>query len=148
MLNIELGSSFCVNRRLGGNEMYILCQAINKCQNSIIACKEAGTIFNNWIDFRNALARTFGPLQSEEEDRLSLFSLRQVGSLEEYIQDFTRLSLSVAGLDEHSRAVLFVKGLQSDLQADALREHPRNLSDALVAARMARRQLSFIQLPV
>ena len=39
----------------------------------LIACQEAGTIFNNWIDFRNALARTFGPLQSEEEDRLSLF---------------------------------------------------------------------------
>ena len=49
----------------------------------------------------------------------------------------------MAGLDERSRAVLFVKGIQSDLQADALREHPRNLSDALVAARMARRQLSF-----
>ena len=73
----------------------------------LIACQEAGTILNNWIDFRNALARTFGPLRSEKEDRLSLFSLRQVGSLEEYIQDFTRLSLSVAGLDEHSRAVLF-----------------------------------------
>ena len=29
-------------------------------------------------------------MQSEEEDRLSLFSLRQVGSLEEYIQNFTR----------------------------------------------------------
>ena len=125
---VELASSL-----LEGNELLWL-----------IACQEAGTIFNNWIDFRNALARTFGPLQSEEEHRLSLFSLRQVGSLEEYIQDFTRPSLSVAGLDEHSRAVLFVKGLQSDLQADALREHLRHLSDALVAARMARRQLSFL----
>ena len=28
----------------------------------LIASQEAGTIFNNWIDFRNALARTFGPL--------------------------------------------------------------------------------------
>ena len=109
----------------------------------LIACQESGTTFNSWKDLRSALAKTFGPQQRAEEDRLDLFSLRQVSSLKEYIQDFTRLSLSITGLDEHSLAVLFVKGLQPSLQAEALREHPRTLSDAFIAARMAYRQLVF-----
>ena len=57
--------------------------------------------------------------------------------------DFTRLSFSVTGLDEHSLAVLFVERLQPSLQAEALREHPRTLFDAFIAARMAYRQLVF-----
>ena len=108
----------------------------------LIACQESSTVFNSWTDLRSALARTFGPLQSEEEDRLDLLSLRQETSLNEYITDFTRLSLSVTGLDEHSRAILFVKGLTPAVQAEALREHPRTLSDAFTAARVATRQLT------
>ena len=96
----------------------------------LIACQESSTVFNSWTDLRSALARSLhvGPLQNEEEDRLDLFSLRQETSLDEHITDFTRLSLSVTGLDEHSRAILFVKGLTPAIQAEALREHPRTLS--------------------
>ena len=36
---------------------------------------------------------------------------------------------------------------QTSLQAKAMREHPRNLSDALIAARMAHRQLSIFGPP-
>ena len=49
----------------------------------------------------------------------------------------------MTGLDEHSLVVLFVKGLQPSLQAEALREHPPTLSDAFIAARMAYRQFVF-----
>ena len=63
----------------------------------LIACQESSTVFNSWTDFRSALARTFRPLQSEEQDRLNFFSLRQETSLDEYITDFTRLSLSATG---------------------------------------------------
>ena len=97
----------------------------------LIACQESSTVFNSWTEFRRALARTFGPLESEEEDRLDLFSLRQETSLDEYITDFTRLSLSATGLDEHSRAILFVKGLTLAVQAEALREHPRTSADVI-----------------
>lgn len=113
----------------------------------LISCQEIGTSFNSWIDLRNALAKTLGPVQREEDVRLDFFSIHQMTSLEEYIQDFIRLSLSVTGLDDHSRAILFVKGLHPALQAEALREHPRTLSDALAAARLAHRQLKISGTP-
>ena len=88
---------------------------------------------------KESLSATFGPLDEEEDDRLNLFALTQTGSLDDYIQDFSRLSLNVTALDEHSRALLFVRGLTDGLRADAMREHPRTLSEAIRAARTARR---------
>ena len=106
----------------------------------LIAAQDSGETFEDWPSLKNAIAKTFGPLQSEEENRLQLLSLQQETTLESYIQDFTRRNLNVSGLDEHSRALLFVRGLQPELRSEALREHPRNLSDAFRAARSAVRQ--------
>ena len=67
------------------------------------------------------------------------FALTQTGPLDDYIQDSSRLSLNVTALDEHSRALLLVRGLPDGLRADAMREHPRTLSEAIRAARTAPR---------
>ena len=72
-------------------------------------------------------------------NRLALFSIHQKGSLDEYIRDFTQLSLHVLDLDEHSRALMFVRGLADNLRIDAMREHPRTFPEALRAARTAQR---------
>ena len=53
----------------------------------LIACQESSTVLHSWTDLRSPPAPTFGPLQSEEEDRLDLFSLRQETSLDEYITE-------------------------------------------------------------
>ena len=63
-------------------------------------------------------------------------------ALEEYIKEFSRLSLMVSGLDDQSRALLFVRGLSASLRYEAIREHPRAASEALRSARMAHRQVS------
>ena len=112
-----------------------------------IACQDSTSPFQDWGSLKNALAKTFGPMQSEEDNRLAMFSLSQEGSLEEYVEDFTRLSLSITGLDEHSLALLFVRGLQANLRLEAMREHPRTLSEALLAARAAVRQSSWSKSP-
>ena len=52
---------------------------------------------------------------------------------------FSRLSLRVSDIDELSRAPLFVRGLSDELRPDAMCEHPKNLSQAIRAARTARR---------
>ena len=85
----------------------------------LIAAQDAGKSFGDWLSLKNAIAETFGPIQNEEENRLALFSLYQMNSLDEYIRDYTRLSLLVTGLDEHSRAVCFVRGLRDNLRAEA-----------------------------
>ena len=95
----------------------------------LIAPQDSGETFEDWPSLKNAIAKTFGPLQSEEENRPQLFSLQQETILESCIQDFTRRNLNVSGLDEHSRALLFVRGLQPDLRSEAQREHPRNLQN-------------------
>ena len=105
----------------------------------LIASRENGTFFNSWQELKEALAKTFGPLRSAEENRLDLFSLRQEASLEEYIGEYSRISLHVEGIDDHSRAVLFVQGLKPHLRLEALREHPETLSEAIHAARTAER---------
>ena len=104
-----------------------------------LSCLESRKTFANWAELKESLSATFGPLDEEEDDRLNLFALTQTGPLDDYIQDFSRLSLNVTALDEHSRALLFVRGLTDGLRADAMREHPRTLSEAIRAARTARR---------
>ena len=105
-----------------------------------LSCLESRRTFANWAELKESLSATFGLLDEEEEDdQLNLFALTQTGFLDDYIQDFSRLSLSVTALDEHSRALLFVRGLTDGLRADAMREHPRTLSEAIRAARTARR---------
>ena len=68
----------------------------------LIAAQDSGETFEDWPSLKNAIAKTFGPLQSEEENRLQLISLQQETTLESYIQDFTRRNLNVSGLDEQS----------------------------------------------
>ena len=48
----------------------------------------------------------------------------------------------VSGLNDQSRASLFVRGLSASLRYKAIREHPRIVSEALRTAQMAHRQVS------
>ena len=106
-------------------------------------------VLNEAITFRigfqlkSALAETFGPVEAEEEFRLAVFSLRQTDSmsLEEYVSEFTRISLGIPDLDERSRALLFTRGLSNHLNSEVMREHPRTLSDSIRAACVARMNL-------
>ena len=77
----------------------------------LIAILESGESINNWHELKTALARMYSPKFDQEQARVSLFTLKQRGSLQEYIAEFTRLSLQVPELDEYSRAVLFTNGL-------------------------------------
>ena len=104
-----------------------------------LACLDAGRSFPDWESLKVALRESYGPLDAEEDNRLALFSIHQKGSLDEYIRDFTQLSLHVLDLDEHSRALMFVRGLADNLRIDAMREHPRTFPEALRAARTAQR---------
>ena len=101
---------------------------------SLIAVLESGESFTNWQELKTSLARMYSPKFDQEQARVSLFTLKQRGSLQEYIAEFTRLSLQVPELDEHSRAVLFTNGLHSKFKQEVLREHPTCLSGAVQAA--------------
>ena len=103
----------------------------------LMSAMDAGVQFPDWKSLKMKLAEVYGPLQEQEQARVKLFGLAQVGTLDEYITEFSRLSLRIPDLDEHSRAVLFTNGLRSDIRATALREHPKNLGEAVRAARFS-----------
>ena len=114
----------------------------------LLSCLERGHNFPDWVSLKSALAETFGPVEAEEEFRLALFSLCQTDSmsLEEYVSECTRLSLGIPDLDERSRALLFTRGLSNHLNSEVMREHPRTLSDAIRAARVARMNLQLFNI--
>ena len=100
-----------------------------------ISSSEAGTSFPSWPSLKQALYLAHGPSHEQEAARLDLFAITQTGCLSDYVMAFTRLSLQVPGLDEHSSALLFVRGLQPELKCQVLQEHPETLSHAVAAAR-------------
>ena len=72
-------------------------------------------------------------------NRLALISSYcQTESLEHYIAEFSRRSLMVPELDEHTRAMLFVEGMSDRVRFTAMREHPTNMTKAIRAARLSR----------
>ena len=101
----------------------------------LITSLEAGKLFSSWKDFKTALAEVYGPHHEQERARLQFFSLKQSGDLESFVAAFSRLSLLIPDMDEHSRAVAFLQGLAEPLRTEALKEHPKTLSEAIKAAR-------------
>ena len=108
-----------------------------------MSCYNNRSMCRNWTDLKDALAMTFGPVEDEAENRIALFSLSQQDSLEEYIREFTRLNFCVAGSDEHSRVLLFMRGLEPNLRIDTLQRNPGTLTEAISAARALSRQLGW-----
>ena len=105
--------------------------------------KELGARPKNWEDLKSALVQSFGQVNEQERARMTLFQTKQVGALEDYVQAFSRLSLGVSLMDEHTRATLFVSGLESSLKAEVLKLHPLTLADAVRAARTCSDSMQF-----
>ena len=100
----------------------------------LIAALEANQVFSDWPALKAALGDVYGPRHNEETSRMGLISAAQRGSLDAYIAAFTRLSLQVPEIDHHTRALLFVRGLVPHIQRQVMREHPRTLEQAVMAA--------------
>lgn len=103
----------------------------------LMAAMESGESYSDWPSLKDALSQAFGPHFDQERVRLNLFSIAQQSTLDSYIRDFSRLSLQVPELDEHSRAMLFSKGLAPSLRTEVLKEHPVTLQAAIKASKMA-----------
>ena len=100
-----------------------------------ISLVDSGTRPATWPDMKLALKKAFSSQYEEERSRLSLLRLKQTGSLEDYVREFSQLSLLTPGLDDHTRCLLFTEGLSDTLRKDVLREHPACVADAIRSAR-------------
>ena len=75
----------------------------------LMSALEAGDSFKDWPALRDALAEVYGPRFNSEQARLSLFALKQFRNVDHFTSEFTRLSLQVPELDDHTRALLYRK---------------------------------------
>ena len=108
----------------------------------LMSVLDSGACIHDWPTLKQSLGDVYGPVHEQEEARLKLFGLVQHGNLDAYVQEFTNLCLQVNDLNDHSKAVLFVRGLHAAIGHSALREHPTTLGQAIRAARMAAMQAS------
>ena len=67
-----------------------------------LARRRTGAEFVDGSTLNTQLEETFGSLHTEEDSRLDLFSLTQTRSQDEYIREFSHLSLKITDLDEVS----------------------------------------------
>ena len=100
----------------------------------LIASQESGETFEDWPALKSALAKVYGPQFDGEQARLGMFSAKQCASISAYTTEFLRLSLQVPEIDERSRALLFINGLQLEVRKEVMKEHPATLSQAIQAA--------------
>ena len=90
----------------------------------LMSVLDSGACIHDWPTLKQSLGDVYGPVHEQEEARLKLFGLVQHGNLDAYVQEFTNLCLQVNDLNDHSKAVLFVRGLHAAIGHSALREHP------------------------
>ena len=88
----------------------------------------------SWDEFRSLLRAAFFPSHEKEQSRIALFRLRQTGSVQEYVNTFSSLSLASEDCDELTKTLLFVEGLSEHLRIPVRQTYPKSLQDAIRAA--------------
>ena len=71
----------------------------------------------DWHAFATELRMAFEPTTLEETSRRQLRRLKQFGSVEDYVQQFLRLSFRVADLSQPERYSLFLEGLREPIRS-------------------------------
>ncbi|KAK0570999.1 hypothetical protein LWI29_009608 [Acer saccharum] len=67
---------------------------------------------HTWEDFKKELKRQFCPTNAEKEARGRLRRLKQMGSIRDYIKEFTTLSLEIEDMSEKDSLFYFMDGLK------------------------------------
>lgn len=112
-----------------------------------VALNEDGKRPSNWFDLKKQLSEAFGPSHDKERTKIQLLSVKQAGSLDAYIQEFSGLALANPELDDQTLAVIFMRGLMNSLQKAVLQQHPVSLQEAIRAAKCAE-DLAALDVPV
>lgn len=70
----------------------------------------------NWQEFRRELITTFAPQTDEEQARKSLKTLKQTGSVQNYLQRFRELQFRIPTMSETDIFSAFMDGLKADVR--------------------------------
>ena len=91
----------------------------------------------DWPILRDRLKEAFSPDLERALNRSNLLKIRQTGSLEDYIEDFRRLSILTPEVDELTRTTIFTEGLKKDIRRAVKLSQVERLQSAIRIARSA-----------
>lgn len=83
--------------------------------------------FRDWMDFKQQLIYRFAEA-IDDEPETRLFSLRQTGSVADYVSEFEELSSQVTGLEDKFLERIFYNGLSQEMKEVIKIKDPQGLS--------------------
>ena len=86
-----------------------------------------------WEELVKALQENYGPAEFQNPDE-HLCSIKQVGSVQEYRQEFAKRAARVKNWPEHCLLGVFINGLKEELKSDVRIHKPRSVYKALSLA--------------
>jgi hypothetical protein len=90
-----------------------------------------------WVDFSSLLNRRFGP-KIWNTGLVAIKNLRQIGSVDDYVENFLTVVCRCEGLTEAHQMELFVAGLHKSIRTDVKLMYLALLEDAMDHARAYR----------
>ncbi|KAL4572158.1 hypothetical protein LXL04_018928 [Taraxacum kok-saghyz] len=89
---------------------------------------------DSWGEFKRQLKRQFCPHNATEMAMKKLRGMKQMGSIKDYVADFTALMLELPDLREEDKLFYFQDGLQSWAYNELKRRNVLNIDEAIAAA--------------
>ncbi|CAA7022526.1 unnamed protein product [Microthlaspi erraticum] len=88
--------------------------------------------FRDWAQFKKRMIARFSQ-KIEENPGKRLFSLKQRGSIEDYVNEFEELTTIVTGIDEENLEHMFYIGLKPEMKEVIKMQNPRGLTNCFNA---------------
>ena len=88
--------------------------------------------FMDWREFKQRMFVRFSE-SIEDEPSTRLFSIRQTGTVAEYVSEFEDLSAKVPGLDDHHLERIFYIRLSQEMKEVIRMKEPQDLSNYIAA---------------
>ncbi|KAH9727005.1 hypothetical protein KPL70_008489 [Citrus sinensis] len=89
---------------------------------------------DTWADFKQELRKQFAPSNAEKEARARLCRLKQLGSIQDYINEFTTLMLEISNMSDKDSLFYFQDGLKDWPKTELDRRGVQTLDDSVTAA--------------
>ena len=89
---------------------------------------------DTWEKLKDALREKFLPSNSSWVARDRLKRLKQVGSIHEYVKEFTSLLLDIQNMSDEDKLHNFISGMQGWAQNELRRQKVQDLPSAIAAA--------------
>ena len=89
---------------------------------------------NTWVDFKQELQKQFTPSNVEKEARARLRRLKQLGSIRDYINEFTTFMLEISDMSDNDSLFYFQDNLKDWAKTELDRHGVQTVDDAIAIA--------------